>query len=166
MLRKYCFAVMTEIGLFFVETGDVPDKETAEIRESTREDFLQGYSTLMKIIDYLPQDFRQGAIVATFKMLHSTLAIATKNGQFIQAVVDRSEALRKGMETKERESQIKTEVVVRHAEPLLKRHPVYASHRIAGEIWEAVNKDLASHGLALKIDAIRDRVKKYRSEPD
>jgi len=158
LIRKYSIGMLTAISLLFINT-DVGDSESARRRESDREALQTGFSLLMKLIRDIPQ--KDLAIFAAFLMLRGALSLATVG---IQPALEKVDALRKSAEARERKSRIKAEVIAHHAGPLLKRHPSYTSHRVAAEICKAVNEALAPHGLALKIDAIRNRVQTYRSQ--
>ena len=66
---------------------------------------------------------------------------------------------------KRKASETRREILARHAAPILKKHPGWYSHRIAGEIIDAVNHDLNTVGQRpLKTDAIRKSVKNYRTD--
>jgi hypothetical protein len=159
-IRKYCIGMMTAISWHFIKSGD---GETEKKRESDREAFQAGFSLLMELIDDIPQ--KELAIFATFLMLRGAFSLASDGGNLIQPALEKLKALWKSAETRERKSRIIAEAIARHAGPLLETHPRYTSHRVAAEICKAVNEALAQHGFALKIDAIRNRVKTYRTQP-
>jgi hypothetical protein len=162
-VREYCIKMMIGISFYFMDLDpEDPDRESAKNREFDREALDSGFSHLMKLIEDLPQDNRESAIVATVMMLRAAFSLASDGGKLVQIALDREGARLKGDQAKQEKSQLTAEVVARHAELLLKRHPRHSSHRVAKEICEAVNQDLKSHGVTLKIDAIRNRVKTYR----
>jgi hypothetical protein len=66
---------------------------------------------------------------------------------------------------KRKASETRREIIARRAAPILKKHPTWASNRIAGEIKDAVNHDLNTVGQPpLQADAIRKSVEKYRTD--
>jgi hypothetical protein len=65
---------------------------------------------------------------------------------------------------KRKASEKRREIIMHHADAILKKHPTYTSHRIGPEIADAVNRELPTVGLApLTPNAISKIVRKQRT---